>query len=357
MSRKVIRGSLGGPVGWLAGLAGALCGVLVAAVAWLAFAPRPPMHTHAPLFEVLLPQPPAGAEALAQEAEPDIAAEAAEPAVDVAVETLAEPPRELVVEPEDSGSTAPVPVAPAWHRFAAAYSAPAGWAKVVVIIDDVGPDRVGAARALALPPPLTLSILPYAERAPSDAAAARLRGHEVMLHLPMEPLDGRENPGPQALLVSLAGDETRRRIAWNLDRFDGYVAVNNHMGSRATADPVIMQSVMAALTGRGVAWLDSRTSSRSVGMLAARAAGLPALSRDVFLDHDQSRAAVEAQLAVLARLAEQRGHAIAIGHPHANTMAALAEWLPTLAARRIALVPVSALLPAPDRHAALRTDR
>lgn len=354
MRRKVIRRSLGGPAGWLAGLAGALCGVLLMAVAWLAFAPAAAKATHVPAVEALLPEFPYRGEALADEAEgvaesADLPADVAGtvPAVELQVETGAD----LSPEP------AAWPPAPAWQRFAAAYSVPAGWAKVVVIIDDVGPDRIGAARALALPPPLTLSILPYAERAAADAAAARSRGHEVMLHLPMEPLDARENPGPQALLVSLAGDEMRRRIAWNLDRFDGYVAVNNHMGSRATADPVIMQSVMAALSGRGVAWLDSRTSPRSVGMLAAHAAGLPALSRDVFLDHDQSRAAVDAQLAILVRLAQQRGHAIAIGHPHANTMAALAEWLPTLAARHIALVPVSALLPAPDRHAALRTDR
>jgi polysaccharide deacetylase 2 family uncharacterized protein YibQ len=334
MNRKTIPMAPRGPAGWLAGLAGTLCGVLVVAVAWLMFAPRPPQGQHFPASEAALPEIPA-----------------------LAGEAPAAAPREEAAESPAEPTPGPAPVAPAWHRFAAAWSVPDGWAKVVVLIDDVGPDRLGAARALALPPPLTLSILPYAERAAADAAAARARGHEVMLHLPMEPVDAHENPGPQALLVSLSRDEMRRRIAWNLDRFDGYVAVNNHMGSRATADAALMQSVMAALSERGLAWVDSRTSPRTVGALAAHAAGLPALSRDVFLDNDQSRDAVDAQLALLARLAQQRGHAIGIGHPHAVTLAALGDWLPTLAARRVALVPVSALLPAPDRHAALLTGR
>jgi polysaccharide deacetylase 2 family uncharacterized protein YibQ len=330
MTRDSSYGSLGGHILAIAApaLAGVATGLLAVALAWLALAPQPGPPESPPVLVQALPLP-----------------ERPRPA-----------PVAAIAPPPDVAETPAL--RPAWQRFAAAHHAPAEWPRVVVVIDDVGPDRTGASRILALPPPLTISILPYAERAGEDAAEARRRGHEVMLHLPMEAVSANENPGPQALRVQLAQDELRRRLDWNLDRFDGYAAVNNHMGSRATADESVMTAVMAALAVRGLAWLDSRTTPRSLGLSAAAAHGVIAAGRDLFLDNDLSRPAIDAQLAALTRLARQRGIAIAIGHPHAATIEALSAWLPGLAAQQIALVPFSAALaPLPDNRAALLSGR
>ncbi len=114
---------------------------------------------------------------------------------------------------------------------------------VAIVIDDVGLDRPRSRRAWELPGPLTMSFLPYAKDLREQARAARAQGHELMLHLPMEP-NGRSDPGPNALLVSLSDAELRQRTAAALDSFDGYVGVNNHMGSRFTAFRPGMETVL-----------------------------------------------------------------------------------------------------------------
>jgi polysaccharide deacetylase 2 family uncharacterized protein YibQ len=249
---------------------------------------------------------------------------------------------EPLAEPK---TVAPAPVGPPLRRFAVPIPPPPPHerARIVLVIDDMGVDRHMTAKATALPSPLTMSFLPYGSHIAADAATARAAGHELMLHMPMEPV-GAQDPAPNALLVKLPLDELRRRIAWNLDQFDGYVAVNNHMGSRFTADETLMGEVIAALSARGVASLDSRTTGSSAGLRVARMAQLPARSRDVFLDHDPSRAAVDGQLAVLEALAHKRGLAIAIGHPREPTIAALTAWLPTLADKGFVVVPFSSTL-------------
>ena len=234
-------------------------------------------------------------------------------------------------------------VAPAWQRFAAAAPVLDGRPAIALIIDDMGPDRRRSARALALlPPAVTLSYLPYAEGVAGDVAQARARGHEIMLHLPMEAMNGRENPGPAALFVTLGPDELLRRVRHNLDRFGSYAGVNNHMGSRFTADAGAMQVVVQELAARGLYWIDSRTSSATVAERMARQAGLPTTGRDIFLDDDPAPAAILAQLNALEAVARRKGFGVAIGHPRDATLDALEQWLPEAAQRGFVLVPASA---------------
>ena len=235
------------------------------------------------------------------------------------------------------------PVAPAWQRFAAAAPVTNGRPAIALIIDDMGPDRRRSARALALlPAAVTLSYLPYAEGVAGDVALARARGHEIMLHLPMEAMNGRENPGPEALFVTLGPDELLRRVRHNLDRFGSYAGVNNHMGSRFTADAGAMQVVVQELAARGLYWIDSRTSSATVAERMARQAGLPTAGRDIFLDDDPTPAAIMAQLQALEAVARRKGFGVAIGHPREATLDALEQWLPEAARRGFVLVPASA---------------
>jgi polysaccharide deacetylase 2 family uncharacterized protein YibQ len=221
---------------------------------------------------------------------------------------------------------------------------PAPRPMIAIVIDDMGVDRRRSRRIVGLPGPLTVSYLTYAENLEMQTAAARAAGHELLLHLPMEPKDYAVDPGPNVLLRDIEPDELRRRLRWGLDRFQGYVGVNNHMGSKFTADRPSMTILMAELKGRNVFFLDSRTTSRTVGPELARHFGVPILERNIFLDNDNNAAAVAARLAETERLARRQGVAIAIGHPRDGTLTALGTWLSDVSASGFDLVPLSAVL-------------
>jgi uncharacterized protein len=214
---------------------------------------------------------------------------------------------------------------------------------VAIVIDDLGLDRARTARAASLPGPLTLSFLSYAGDVGEQAGAARHGGHEIMLHMPMEP-EGREDPGPAALFVRLPDADIRARVAASLDRLPMAVGLNNHMGSRFTRDARAMRPVLEEIAARGLLFVDSRTSGSSIAADLAAQMGIASAGRDVFLDNEQDAHYVRRQLAELERTANRRGNAIAIGHPHEATLEALAAWIPTMNSRGLQLVPVSAII-------------
>jgi polysaccharide deacetylase 2 family uncharacterized protein YibQ len=239
----------------------------------------------------------------------------------------------------------PEAVPPAWLRFAVASPPVAqGHARIAIVIDDLGLDRKRTEQTIALKGPLTLSFLAYANDLPHLTEAARQAGHELLVHVPMEPMSHREDMGPNGLAVGLGHDELLRRLRWDLDRFDGYVGINNHMGSRFTGDSESMMAVMEELKARGLLFIDSRTIASTVGADLARRVGVPNASRDVFLDNDRDATAVGERLAVLETTARRYGSAIAIGHPHDGTLKELTAWLATLSEKGLSLVPVSAIV-------------
>jgi polysaccharide deacetylase 2 family uncharacterized protein YibQ len=265
------------------------------------------------------------------------------PAPEPEPEAAPAPPEAKPAEPE---AAIAVP-APAWQ----AYAVPAkpGKAMIAVIIDDMGVDRRRSAQVTELPGPLTLSYMTYAPHAAEQVSAAHARGHELMMHMPMQPVGGMD-PGPGALTDQLPPDELRRRLTADLDRFQGYVGVNNHMGSKFTANAPGMRLVMEALHQRGLLFIDSMTTAKSVGMTEARAAGVPTARRNIFLDDVEDQASVAAQLAQAEEQAKKTGSVIVIGHPHDGTIAALSAWLPGLAKKGITLVPVTAVVKAREAN-------
>ncbi|SNS22349.1 MULTISPECIES: divergent polysaccharide deacetylase family protein [unclassified Azospirillum] len=251
-------------------------------------------------------------------------------------------PQPLPAKPSPPAGT------PAWQHYARPAPAPDGRPRIVIVIDDMGVDRKRSDKVVALDGNLTLAWLPYARDLPQQTQQAHARGHELIVHMPMEP-SGKEDPGPGALLTRFGETELRQRLAANLSAFTGFVGINNHMGSRFTADRDNMAIVLSELSARGLMFLDSRTTPDSKAAPLAAHYNVPILARDVFLDHVMTPDAVAKSLAQVEAIARRKGVAIAIGHPHDVTIAALNQWLPTLEAKGFQLVPLTAVLPAGPR--------
>ncbi len=276
--------------------------------------------------------------AQAKEAVP-VAAPSAAPALAPAAEerqVAALTPALMPVEP---------PLQPRWQEFSVPILNPRSRPMIAIVLDDVGLNRRGAQRAIGLPGPLTLAFMTYAEGLERMTERASEAGHELLLHVPMEPRSKSHDPGPNVLLTGLDTSKLQRRIEWGLGRFEGFVGISNHMGSRFTTSHTGMTQVMHELRARGLLFLDSMTATSSVGASMARAAGVPYAQRDVFLDNEwNDREAIRRQLARLEAVARRRGYAVGIGHPHRATLDVLTEWLPEAEARGFALVPVSAIV-------------
>ncbi len=236
------------------------------------------------------------------------------------------------------------PAQPAWLRNAVPFSLPAKVPMIALVFDDLGMDRAHTARVIRLPGPLTLAFLPYAGDLSRQTKAAREAGHELLVHMPMEPFASGLNPGPGALLIRLSPEEIARRIDQGLASFQGYVGLNNHMGSRFTSERAAMRPVIAELKRRGLLFLDSETSGSSVGSEVAESLHVPHTRRNIFLDDELSTAAIHANLRRLEEFARHNGAAVAIGHPHEMTLQAVTPWLAGLAAKGFVLAPVSAIV-------------
>jgi polysaccharide deacetylase 2 family uncharacterized protein YibQ len=223
-------------------------------------------------------------------------------------------------------------------------SAVPGQARLAILLDDLGNDRGMADRIFALGVPITISVLPFHAHSEEIAKEARQQGCEVMLHLPMQSV-GNEAPEQQELRPGLSADQVRTTVEKMLDAVPEAEGVNNHQGSQATADNALMNELMQVLKDEGVFYVDSRTTAATVAFDAAKRAGVRTAFRNVpFLDDVQRAEAVKSQLQLAIQGAKRKGEAIAIGHPHSATLAALREVLPQAKKDGVQLVVVSELV-------------
>jgi len=220
-------------------------------------------------------------------------------------------------------------------------------ARVAVVLDDAGMHLEELDRVLRIGRPVTLAILPGLPHSLELAHRAREAGVDVLLHLPMEP----EDPSLARLLgefgvrVDMSEEEIAQAVRAALRAVPGAVGVNNHMGSRATADPRVVGAVLRVLREEGLFFLDSRTTPRSSVELVAKSLGVPTARRSVFLDHDPSPEAVRGQARRLAELALREGSAVGIGHANRrHTVEILAEMVGELERRGVQLVPLRELV-------------
>ncbi len=256
---------------------------------------------------------------------------------------------EVQIPIQELDNAMPIPREPAWRLNAVLSSETGKQPVVAVVIDDLGLSEEASLLLAQMQGPYTLAYLPYADNLPDQTALVRAAGHELMVHLPMQPKNDEADPGANALLSSLSQEEFDRRVNWNLSRFQGYVGINNHMGSELTEDAGAMVRVMVKLREGGHLFLDSLTSPKSVGVRAAKATGVPYIARDIFLDNIREASAIEEQLQKLERIARMRGYAIAIGHPYDITLETLTKWEETLKDKEISLVPLSEIVSRQER--------
>lgn len=217
--------------------------------------------------------------------------------------------------------------------------------RVAIVIDDLGNDLGPAERIAGWRDPVAGAVLPGLRFSAASARTLSRGGKEVLLHLPMEPAGyPKVRPGPGVILRTQSDPEIVRILEEDLDSVPGAVGVNNHMGSAATADPRVMRTVARVLSGRGLFFLDSRTTDATVAERVAEESWVPAARRRVFLDDVSTEAAVRAQLAELVRRARKEGSAIAIGHPYPATLAVLERDLPGLVKEGVRVVRVTELV-------------
>jgi len=216
---------------------------------------------------------------------------------------------------------------------------------VAVIIDDVGHSKPAARPFIEMDHPVALSILPGRTFSMDLAAEAAERGKTILLHLPMEPEDYPGiDPGPGAILLSQSREEIREVLERDLASIPGVVGINNHMGSRATTDPMVMETVLGLINKKELFFIDSRTSPETIALKLAREMGIPSARRDVFLDNIPTPSAIDARTDELLDLVEKRGWAIGIGHANIETANALERMALEASQRNIQWISLESLI-------------
>ena len=209
--------------------------------------------------------------------------------------------------------------------------------RLAIVIDDCGySDNRGF---VELPAPLTLAVLPHLAHSDRVARAGSANNKEILLHLPMEAM-GDSDPGPGVLKTEMSDEQLKAELVRNFESVPKAVGLNNHQGSKATADPRVMNLVLNEAKQRQLFYLDSRTTNATAAPELAPKIGVHLYARDIFLDNVDAVEPILGQLRRAEEVARIKGQAVAIAHPRDNTLAALQRWLPEA---RVEIVPLSEL--------------
>ncbi|CUH96346.1 hypothetical protein P22_2436 [Propionispora sp. 2/2-37] len=215
---------------------------------------------------------------------------------------------------------------------------------MAVIIDDFGYHQEPIKAFSEIDRPLTFAVLPYRFFTNEAAVNGLQSGHQVILHLPMEPIDTAMQSEARTITVNMGNEEIQKAVKEAIQSVPGIIGVNNHQGSKATENGRVMEQVVTVMKDAGLFFVDSRTSSRSVAMKVARQMGVPTTENALFLDNDNAVDAIKKQLRNAGDRAIQRGSVTVIGHARMTTAQALREMIPELEGRGIKFVFVADLL-------------
>jgi polysaccharide deacetylase 2 family uncharacterized protein YibQ len=241
-----------------------------------------------------------------------------------------------------------------WQAYARPFDRGDRRPRIAVLLTGLGLSGAATEAAInGLPGAVTLGFNPYASKLDEWIGYARAAGHETFLSLAMEPVEyPRVDPGPHTLLISLDRQQNVERLQWVLSRVTGYVGVVTAAGSRFTTSQADLLPVLDEVKGRGLMFVDSHSTDNSVAGPLAKSIGLPRSVSDVALDQQASRDAIDARLQQLEQMARQTGVAVGLGEVYPVTIERLAQWIPTLERKGIALAPISATADLqPDRTA------
>lgn len=223
--------------------------------------------------------------------------------------------------------------------------------QIAVVIDDFGNGMKGTEQMLELPIKLTVAVMPFLPTTKRDAEAAHLKGHDVIVHLPMEPVRGlRSWLGPGSITTDLTDEEIRKRVEAAIADVPHAIGMNNHMGSKATADKRVMRVVLQVCKEKGIFFLDSRTSYKTVVPKIAEEVGVATLHNDVFLDDVYTQNHVLHQISVVKKFLTKNERCIVIGHvgaPGLHTSKVLKNVIPELQSKAV-FVRLTQLLPMPE---------
>lgn len=202
-------------------------------------------------------------------------------------------------------------------------------AKLVLVIDDFGYRQRNEEQIISFSPNITVAVLPHSPNAKHIATLAHNHGNDVIIHLPMAPMS--KQPLEKDTLFPYMNEIEVQRIVTNaIERVPYAIGVNNHMGSLMTSNLNGMQHVMKALSHYPIFFLDSKTIGKTKVKQAARDYNIPVIGRDVFLDDEQKENSIAHQFDLAVAIARKNGYAIAIGHPHPQTVNVLRSKLANL---------------------------
>jgi len=219
-----------------------------------------------------------------------------------------------------------------------------GHGQMAIVIDDFGYSKEPIGAFAEITRPLTFAILPYRPFSNEAAARGLSSGHEVILHLPMEPLTQAEQSEKLTITINMSDGEIQEMTRKAIQTIPGLIGVNNHQGSRATADKRVLKAVLGELKVNNLFFLDSRTNSQSVGAETARQMGIRTGENQLFIDNTDEVSAVKAKLRTAQDTAIKYGSVIVIGHARMNTAKAVREMISELEANGIQLVFVSQMV-------------
>jgi len=214
---------------------------------------------------------------------------------------------------------------------------------VAILIDDMGNNFRINNDFLKLDAPLSFSFLPTAPYTPKLAKKAKDLGKDVLIHLPLEPINSMIDPGPGVLRLSMDFDSMLQVLRKDLDAVPGAIGVNNHMGSKFTKSQRGMELILTEIKRRGLFFVDSKTTHDSVAYVTAKSMGIPAAERAVSLDHDNKKESIRREIKKMVKLSVDNGCVLAIGHPTSNTWRVLSEELPVVR-KSASIVPVHKIL-------------
>lgn len=226
-----------------------------------------------------------------------------------------------------------------------------GVARVVIVLGGMGISQTSTQQAIQkLPPNVTLAFAPYGNSLKRWMEDSRRKGHELLLQIPMEPIDyPQNNPGRHTLLADANLQENIANLHWSMSRITNYVGVMNYLGNKLLSQPASLSPIFAEFSKRGLLFLEDGTVKNSVGQGVAIKELLPYARGHVLLDNVRSRSAIAQKLVKLAEEAKRTGLAIGVGNAFPDTIDLVAQFAQQARQNGVEITPVSAIVKDPQK--------